>query len=161
MTFSHRLTLMNTDRSFYVYLSEKLKMSFTILFEVDTPDGSLLVTTRMITSGFCSSTHLESRVGAPSNSSLAMLMPPAMVHCLSPAEFLPNVLYLRNSKNPSCASQNRTHLRFPSGNLLCGHHIDRPALHIPGNIAHPLLDPALHLEICILEPIEHLRVSIP
>jgi hypothetical protein len=36
MAFSHRLTLMNTDWGFYVYFSEKLKMSFTILFEVDT-----------------------------------------------------------------------------------------------------------------------------
>ena len=36
MAFSHRLILMNTDGGFYVDLSERLKMSFTILFEVDT-----------------------------------------------------------------------------------------------------------------------------
>jgi len=36
MTFSHRLTRMNTDLRFFRIFSERLKISFTILFEVDT-----------------------------------------------------------------------------------------------------------------------------
>ncbi|KAF5414834.1 MAG: hypothetical protein C5S48_07375 [Candidatus Methanogaster sp.] len=35
MAFSHRLTLIYADWGFYAYLSERLKMSLAILFEVN------------------------------------------------------------------------------------------------------------------------------
>jgi len=38
MAFSHGSILMNTDEVFYAYLSEILKISFTILFEVEFTD---------------------------------------------------------------------------------------------------------------------------
>ena len=45
MAFSHRLTLIYTDWGFYAYLSERLKMSLTLLFGVDTLQATLHRTT--------------------------------------------------------------------------------------------------------------------
>lgn len=44
MTFSHRLTSVNTDWDFYAYFLERPKMRFTILFEVNTKSLSRPVT---------------------------------------------------------------------------------------------------------------------